>query len=117
MIDKGKAFTAEDALEHLSYTARRVIGNAEKYLPLPDVIGTDEGDVNGSGTIDVNDAQLVYDIYNAKYDTFCMTNHTGNTYEEPQIGATMTKFLMADVIRDMCVNSTDAAAVGDMIKN
>lgn len=116
MIDKGKAFTAEDALEHLSYTARRVIGNAEKYLPLPDVIGTDEGDVNGSGTIDVNDAQLVYDIYNAKYDTFCMTNHTGNTYEEPQIGATMTKFLMADVNRDMCVNSTDAAAVVDMIK-
>lgn len=116
MVDKGKAFTTEDALEHLSYTAKRVIGNAEKYLPLPDVIGTDEGDVNGSGTIDVNDAQLVYDIYNAKYDTFCMTNHTGNTYEEPQIGATMTKFLMADVNRDMCVNSTDAAAVVDMIK-
>lgn len=116
MVDQGKAFTAEDALEHLSYTARRVLGNAEKYLPLPDVIGTDEGDVNGSGTIDVNDAQLVYDIYNVKYDTFCMTNHTGTIYEEPQIGATMTKFLMADVNRDMCVNSTDAAAVVDMIK-
>lgn len=29
-----------------------------------------DGDVNGTGLVDINDAQLVYNIYNAKYDSF-----------------------------------------------
>lgn len=30
----------------------------------------DGGDVNMSGNADLNDAQLVYDMYNAMYDSF-----------------------------------------------
>lgn len=55
------------------------------------------GDVNGSGKVDVNDAQLTYDLYNAKYDSFT--------------SVTMLKFLRADVNGDRSVNVTDAAAV------
>ena len=55
------------------------------------------GDVNGSGKVDVNDAQLVYDLYNAKYDSFTSVS--------------MLKFLRADVNGDKTVNTNDAAAV------
>lgn len=54
-------------------------------------------DVNRSGRVDVNDAQLVYDIYNGTYTDF-------STVE-------MLKFLLADVNGDRSVNVTDAAAV------
>lgn len=55
------------------------------------------GDVNGTGNIDVNDAQLVYNIYNAVYGDFTATS--------------MAKFLAADVNGDKTVNVNDAAAV------
>ena len=55
------------------------------------------GDVNGTGLVDINDAQLVYNIYNAKYDSFDTT--------------TMKMFLAADMNSDKTVNSLDAAAV------
>jgi len=54
-------------------------------------------DVNSSGIVDINDAQLVYDIYNGKYDSFDIV--------------TMKKFLQADVNADTKVDVTDAAAV------
>lgn len=55
------------------------------------------GDVNGTDLIDVNDAQLTYDMYNAKYDSFESVE--------------MLKFLNADVNADKTVNVNDAAAV------
>lgn len=55
------------------------------------------GDVNGSGKVDVNDAQLVYDLYNAKYDSFTSVS--------------MLKLLRADVNGDKTVDTKDAAAV------
>lgn len=60
------------------------------------------GDVNGTGLVDINDAQLVYNIYNAKYDSFDTT--------------TMKMFLAADMNNNKTVNSLDAAAVVDLIK-
>lgn len=60
------------------------------------------GDVNGTGLVDINDAQLVYNIYNAKYDSFDNT--------------TMAMFLAADMNSDKTVSSMDAAAVVDSIK-
>lgn len=57
------------------------------------------GDVNGTNVIDVNDAQLVYDMYNAKYASFD--------------ACTMLKFLNADLNNDKLVDATDAAAVVD----
>lgn len=60
------------------------------------------GDVNYTGLVDINDAQLVYNIYNAKYDSFDTT--------------TMKMFLAADMNKDKTVSSLDAAAVVGLIK-
>lgn len=54
-------------------------------------------DVNMSSLVDINDTQLVYDIYNGKYEDFSVV--------------VMQKFLNADVNGDKVVNVTDAAAV------
>lgn len=56
-----------------------------------------DGDVNGTGLMDINDAQLVYNIYNAKYDSFDNT--------------TMAMFLAADMNGSKTVDVSDAAAV------
>jgi len=50
------------------------------------------------GTVDINDAQLVYDMYNAVYKSF-------------DNGATMQKFLKADVNGDKVVGVDDATAI------
>ena len=55
------------------------------------------GDVNGTGNTDVNDAQLVYNIYNAEYASFDALSRA--------------KFLAADVNGDHAVTVLDAAAV------
>ena len=115
IVDKDVPFTVDDALAKLTYTNRHRTDNANVQLPLP-VGRASSTDVNGSGKVDVNDAQLIFDIYNGVYQTFCKTNRTGSTYVEPQIGATMTKFLCADVNKDMKVTLNDAAALVDLIK-
>ncbi len=56
-----------------------------------------DGDVNMTGKIDVNDAQLVWNMYNAKYTDF-------NT-------VSMRKFLEADLNGDHKLTTADAAAV------
>lgn len=61
-------------------------------------------DVNKTGIIDANDAQLTYNIYNAYYGAFDET-------------VTMEKFLRADVNKDGVVNTTDAAAIINKILN
>lgn len=109
-VESGESFTAEDAMQHLTYTNQ--VGNVSK--PADSISGG--ADVNKSGWIDVNDAQLVYDIYNRLYQSYCMTNKLNGNFLETQTGATMTKFLMADVNKDMKVDVTDAAAVIDQIK-
>ncbi len=55
-----------------------------------------DGDVNMTGVIDVNDAQLTYDIYNGLYTDFSIVS--------------MEKFLRADVNGDGVVNVNDAVA-------
>lgn len=60
------------------------------------------GDVNGTKVVDVNDAQLTYDMYNAKYESFDAVS--------------MLKFLNADVNGDKKVNVTDATAIVNLIK-
>ena len=64
---------------------------------------TYNSDINGTGNVDINDAQLVYNMYNAMYDDFT--------------DVTMEKFLKADVKGDKTVNVNDAAAVvNELIK-
>ena len=60
-----------------------------------------DGDVNGTGRIDVNDAQLVWNMYNAKYSSFGAT--------------TMEMFLRADMNGSRTLNVDDAAAIIDKI--
>lgn len=55
------------------------------------------GDVNVTGKIDINDAQLVYDMYNAGYDSF--------------ESVSVRKFLRADLNGSKTLTVEDAAAV------
>lgn len=85
IVDKGEAFTvatAEANITQASATAEEV---KQSY------------DVNETGVVDINDAQLTYDIYSGKYTDFEKVS--------------VRKFLRADVNFDKAVNSTDAVAV------
>lgn len=85
IVDKGEAFTvatAEANIIKASATAEEV---KQSY------------DVNETGVVDINDAQLTYDIYSGKYTDFEKVS--------------VRKFLRADVNLDKAVNSTDAVAV------
>lgn len=85
IVDKGEAFTvatAEANITQASATAEEV---KQSY------------DVNETGLVDINDAQLTYDIYSGKYTDFEKVS--------------VRKFLRADVNLDRAVNSTDAVAV------
>ena len=55
------------------------------------------GDVDGNGRVDMNDAQLIRALYNAKYDSFDIV--------------TMMKYLQADVTGDRKVDIRDAVWV------
>ena len=83
-------------------TLDEVKAEAEKAGQITEVGGSAEifnvnGDVNGTGLVDINDAQLVYNSYNAKYNSFDTT--------------TMKMFLAADMNGSRTVDVNDAAAV------
>lgn len=85
IVDKNEAFdqaTAETKIAQASATAEEV---------------TQSYDVNETGLVDINDAQLTYDIYSGKYTDFEKVS--------------VRKFLRADVTKDKVVNSADAVAV------
>ena len=85
IVDKGEAFDkamAEANITQASATAEEV---KQSY------------DVNETNLVDINDAQLTYDIYSGKYADFEKVS--------------VRKFLRADVNLDKAVNSADAVAV------
>lgn len=85
IVNKGETFdkaTAAAKITQASATAEEV---KQSY------------DVNETGVVDINDAQLTYDIYSGKYTDFEKVS--------------VRKFLRADVNLDKAVNSTDAVAV------
>lgn len=59
------------------------------------------GDVNLTNAADINDAQLVWNMYNAEYSDFQKVN--------------VRKFLEADMIADGKLDTADAAAIVNMI--
>lgn len=79
--------------------AKKQIGDKKGQI---DVISSAGFDVNMTGLLDINDAQLVYDMYNGKYDDFTTIN--------------MHRFLNADGNADKKITVTDAAAVVSAIK-
>ena len=85
IVNKGETFdkaTAEAKITQASATAEEV---------------TQSYDVNETNLVDINDAQLTYDIYSGKYTDFEKVS--------------VRKFLRADVTSDKVVNSADAVAV------
>lgn len=85
IVDKNETFdqaTAKAKITQASATAEEV---NQSY------------DVNETGVVDINDAQLTYDIYSGKYTDFEKVS--------------VRKFLRADVTKDKVVNSADAVAI------
>lgn len=79
-------------------TAKEKVTTAEGTATTLDT----SGDVNKTGKTDINDAQLVYDMYNKHYSDFS--------------GVEMEKFLRADVSHDKKLDTQDAAAIISAIK-
>lgn len=86
IVDKGQTPTQEEA------AAKVAISAADNVVTI--TLGFD---VNMTGKVDVNDAQLVYDMYNGTYSDFTQVS--------------VEKFLRADVNATKVVDHTDAVAI------
>lgn len=86
IVDKNQTLTQEEA------AAKVAISAADNVVTI-----TRGFDVNMTGKVDVNDAQLVYDMYNGTYSDFTQVS--------------VEKFLRADVNATKAVDHTDAVAI------
>lgn len=91
IVDKGQTLTQEGA------AAKVAISAADNVVTI-----TPSFDVNRTGKVDVNDAQLVYDMYNGTYSDFTQVS--------------VEKFLRADVNATKAVDHTDAVAIVNQFK-
>ena len=91
IVDKGQTLTQEEA------AAKVAISAADNVVTI-----TPSFDVNRTGKVDVNDAQLVYDMYNGTYSDFTQVS--------------VEKFLRADVNATKAVDHTDAVAIVNQFK-
>lgn len=91
IVYKGQTLTQEEA------AAKVAISAADSVVTI-----TPSFDVNMTGKVDVNDAQLVYDMYNGTYSDFTQVS--------------VEKFLRADVNATKAVDHTDAVAIVNQFK-
>lgn len=91
IVDKGQTLTQEKA------AAKVAISAADNVVTI-----TPSFDVNMTGKVDVNDAQLVYDMYNGAYSDFTQVS--------------VEKFLRADVNATKTVDHTDGVAIVNQFK-
>lgn len=91
IVNKGQTLTQEEA------AAKVAISAADNVVTI-----TPSFDVNMTGKVDVNDAQLVYDMYNGAYSDFTQVS--------------VEKFLRADVNATKVVDHTDAVAIVNQFK-
>ena len=91
IVDNGQTLTQEEA------AAKVAISAADNVVTI-----TQGFDVNMTGKVDVNDAQLVYDMYNGTYSDFTKVS--------------VEKFLRADVNATKVVDHTDAVAIVNQFK-
>ena len=91
IVDMGQTLTQEEA------AAKVAISAADNVVTI-----TPSFDVNMTGKVDVNDAQLVYDMYNGTYSDFTKVS--------------VEKFLRADVNATKAVDHTDAVAIVNQFK-
>lgn len=99
IVDKGEEFTKEEALKHL----KLVESTQEQNKSISLVYFGIDPNVNGSkgGQLDINDVQLVYDMYNSLYENFEQVS--------------VKKFLLADQTLDRQLNSADAVKLADKL--
>lgn len=91
IVHRGQTLTQEEA------AAKVAISAADNVVTI-----TPSFDVNRTGKVDVNDAQLVYDMYNGTYSDFTQVS--------------VEKFLRADVNATKTVDHTDAVAIVNQFK-
>ncbi len=89
MVDKGGTLTKEDAMAKLSIVTSTEQENKDQTLKVGSDVNEDEYNRR-----DVNDVQLIYDLYNGLHDSFETVS--------------MRKFLKADVNCDGVLDSQDA---------
>lgn len=99
IVDKGEEFTKEEVLKHL----KLVESTQEQNKNISLVYFGINPNVNGSkgGQLDINDVQLVYDMYNSLYENFEQVS--------------VKKFLLADQTLDRQLNSADAVKLADKL--
>ena len=89
ILNKDETLTKEDAVAKLGIVTSTEQENKDQTLTVGSDVNEDEYNRR-----DVNDVQLIYDLYNRRYDSFETVN--------------MRKFLKADVNGDCALNSQDA---------
>ena len=94
MVDKGETLTKEDAMAKLGIVTSTKQENLDQLLEVGSDVNEDGIGGVGINRRDVNDVQLIYDLYNGLYDSFERVS--------------MRKFLKADVNYDGVLDSQDA---------
>lgn len=94
MVDKGETLTKEDAMAKLGIVTSTEQENLDQLLKVGSDVNEDGIGGVGINRRDVNDVQLIYDLYNGLYDSFETVS--------------MRKFLKADVNCDGVLDSRDA---------
>ena len=102
MVDKGETLTKEDAMAKLGIVTSTKQENLDQLLEVGSDVNEDGIGGVGINRRDVNDVQLIYDLYNGLYDSFETVS--------------MRKFLKADVNYDGVLDSQDAVKLaGELI--
>lgn len=94
ILNKDETLTKEDAVAKLGIVTSTEQENKDQTLKVGSDVNEDGIGGVGINRRDVNDVQLIYDLYNRRYDSFETVN--------------MRKFLKADVNGDCALNSQDA---------
>ena len=94
MVDKGETLTKKDAMAKLGIVTSTKQENLDQLLEVGSDVNEDGIGGVGINRRDVNDVQLIYDLYNGLYDSFERVS--------------MRKFLKADVNYDGVLDSQDA---------
>lgn len=101
LLNKGETLTTEDAVAKLGVVTSTEQENKDQVLSVGSDVNEDGIGGVGIDRRDVNDVQLIYDLYNGLYDSFETVS--------------MRKFLKADVNGDCSLDSKDAVRLAGQV--